>query len=39
MDGEPDERTRLRRLYLALTRAVSGLVVAHVGPMPGQLTE
>ncbi|MEV7687205.1 HelD family protein [Streptomyces bungoensis] len=39
VDGEPDERTGLRRLYVALTRAVSGLVVAHAGPLPTQLTE
>ncbi|MER8031104.1 UvrD-helicase domain-containing protein [Streptomyces bauhiniae] len=37
VDGEPDERTGLRRLYVALTRAVSGLIVAHTGPLPGQL--
>ncbi|MFF8651046.1 HelD family protein [Streptomyces griseoluteus] len=38
VDGEPDERTGLRRLYVALTRAVSGLIVAHTGPLPDQLT-
>ncbi|MFD7298653.1 HelD family protein [Streptomyces sp. NPDC059897] len=38
VDGEPDERTGLRRLYVALTRAVSGLVVTHVSPLPGRLT-
>ncbi|MEU6463578.1 UvrD-helicase domain-containing protein [Streptomyces sp. NPDC046976] len=38
VDGEPDERTGLRRLYVALTRAVSGLVVAHTAPLPEQLT-
>ncbi|MGW4567876.1 HelD family protein [Streptomyces sp. NPDC004561] len=37
VDGEPDERTGLRRLYVALTRAVSGLVVTHAAPLPGQL--
>ncbi|MFC5220825.1 HelD family protein [Streptomyces coerulescens] len=37
VDGEPDERTGLRRLYVALTRAVSGLVVAHAAGLPGQL--
>jgi DNA helicase IV len=37
VDGEPDERTGLRRLYVALTRAVSGLVVTHAGPLPPQL--
>ncbi|MFJ4804066.1 HelD family protein [Streptomyces murinus] len=37
VDGEPDERTGLRRLYVALTRAVSGLVVTHTAPLPEQL--
>ncbi|SOB82586.1 HelD family protein [Streptomyces sp. 1331.2] len=35
--GEPDERTGLRRLYVALTRAVSGLTVLHEAPLPEQL--
>ncbi|MER5885117.1 UvrD-helicase domain-containing protein [Streptomyces sp. NPDC001941] len=35
--GEPDERTGLRRLYVALTRAVSGLTVVHGEALPGQL--
>ncbi|MFJ4962747.1 Helicase IV [Streptomyces sp. ADI96-02] len=35
--GEPDERTGLRRLYVALTRAVSGLVVLHAAPLPKAL--
>ncbi|MEV5377111.1 AAA family ATPase [Streptomyces nondiastaticus] len=35
--GEPDERTGLRRLYVALTRAVSGLTVLHAEALPGQL--
>ncbi|WP_035846444.1 HelD family protein [Kitasatospora azatica] len=35
--GEPDERTGLRRLYVALTRAVSGLTVLHEQPLPVQL--
>ncbi|WP_434096564.1 HelD family protein [Streptomyces nitrosporeus] len=35
--GEPDERTGLRRLYVALTRAVSGLTVLHAAPLPAQL--
>ncbi|GLX51325.1 DNA helicase [Streptomyces hygroscopicus subsp. hygroscopicus] len=39
VDGEPDERTGLRRLYVALTRAVSGLVVTHSAPLPEQLAE
>ncbi|WP_028802860.1 HelD family protein [Streptomyces sp. 142MFCol3.1] len=37
VDGEPDERTGLRRLYVALTRAVSGLIVTHAAPLPQQL--
>ncbi|MFE6198165.1 HelD family protein [Streptomyces sp. NPDC057838] len=37
VDGEPDERTGLRRLYVALTRAVSGLTVTHAAPLPEQL--
>lgn len=39
VDGEPDERTGLRRLYVALTRAVSGLTVIHSAPVPEQLGE
>ncbi|MEU6143080.1 UvrD-helicase domain-containing protein [Streptomyces sp. NPDC047081] len=38
VDGEPDERTGLRRLYVALTRAVSGLIVTHSAPLPAQLS-
>ncbi|MFF4862262.1 HelD family protein [Streptomyces sp. NPDC002405] len=38
VDGEPDERTGLRRLYVALTRAVSGLIVTHTAPLPVQLS-
>ncbi|MFC8127042.1 HelD family protein [Streptomyces sp. NPDC057302] len=38
VDGEPDERTGLRRLYVALTRAVSGLTVVHSAALPEQLT-
>ncbi|GAA2548218.1 AAA family ATPase [Streptomyces fimbriatus] len=38
VDGEPDERTGLRRLYVALTRAVSGLIVTHTAPLPEQLS-
>ncbi|MFZ3596088.1 HelD family protein [Streptomyces sp. BH104] len=38
VDAEPDERTGLRRLYVSLTRAVSGLVVTHTSPLPPQLT-
>jgi len=37
VDGEPDERTGLRRLYVALTRAVSGLVVVHGTELPEQI--
>ncbi|MFD9539155.1 HelD family protein [Streptomyces sp. NPDC060022] len=37
VDGEPDERTGLRRLYVALTRAVSGLIVLHAATLPEQL--
>ncbi|PPK97917.1 DNA helicase IV [Kineococcus xinjiangensis] len=35
--AEPDERTGLRRLYVVLTRAVSGLVVVHARPLPPAL--
>ncbi|MGW1882239.1 HelD family protein [Streptomyces sp. NPDC001970] len=38
VDAEPDERTGLRRLYVALTRAVSGLTLLHAAPLPPQLT-
>ncbi|GGX31664.1 DNA helicase [Streptomyces chryseus] len=38
VSGEPDERTGLRRLYVALTRAVSGLAVVHAAPLPTALT-
>ncbi|WP_340378013.1 UvrD-helicase domain-containing protein [Streptomyces sp. SS7] len=37
VDGEPDGRTGLRRLYVALTRAVSGLIVAYAGELPAEL--
>ncbi|MCT7351545.1 AAA family ATPase [Streptomyces sp. 15-116A] len=37
VNAEPDERTGLRRLYVALTRAVSGLIVTHAAPLPNQL--
>ncbi|WTR28132.1 AAA family ATPase [Streptomyces canus] len=39
VDGEPDERTGLRRLYVALTRAVSGLIVTHAAPLPAALAK
>ncbi len=35
--AEPDERTGLRRLYVVLTRAVSGLTVVHAEPLPAAL--
>lgn len=35
--AEPDERTGLRRLYVVLTRAVSGLTVVHEDPLPAAL--
>lgn len=34
---EPDRRTGLRRLYVCLTRAVSGLTVLHAHPLPEEL--
>ncbi|WP_028811099.1 HelD family protein [Streptomyces flavidovirens] len=37
VSGEPDERTGLRRLYVALTRAVSGLTIVHTAPLPAPL--
>ena len=37
VDGEPDVRTGLRRLYVVLTRAVSELTVVHSEPLPGPL--
>ncbi len=37
--AEPDERTGLRRLYVVLTRAVSGLTVVHAQPLPGALAD
>ncbi|WSF37211.1 AAA family ATPase [Streptomyces sp. NBC_01351] len=37
VDGEPDERTGLRRLYVCLTRAVSGLTVLHAAALPTAL--
>jgi DNA helicase IV len=39
VDAEPDERTGLRRLYVSLTRAVSGHTVTHTAPLPAQLPE
>jgi DNA helicase IV len=37
--AEPDRRTGLRRLYVSLTRAVSGLTVLHSAPLPDALAE
>ncbi|MCJ1680613.1 AAA family ATPase [Streptomyces sp. APSN-46.1] len=37
VSGEPDERTGLRRLYVCLTRAVSGLTALHATPLPSAL--
>jgi hypothetical protein len=37
VEAEPDRRTGLRRLYVVLTRAVSGLSVVHSRPLPGEL--
>ncbi|GGK83024.1 HelD family protein [Ornithinimicrobium pekingense] len=36
-EAEPDRRSGLRRLYVVLTRAVSGLTVVHARPLPGPL--
>lgn len=36
-EAEPDERTGLRRLYVVLTRAVSGLEIVHARPLPDAL--
>ena len=38
VEGEPDELTGLRRLYVCLTRAVTSLVVLHERPLPPDLT-
>ena len=35
--AEPDRTTGLRRLYVCLTRAVSGLQVVHAEPLPVEL--
>jgi DNA helicase IV len=37
--AEPDRRTGLRRLYVVLTRAVSGLTVMHADELPGELDD
>ncbi|MFC1406008.1 MULTISPECIES: AAA family ATPase [Streptacidiphilus] len=37
VDAEPDPRTGLRRLYVCLTRPVSGLTVLHTRPLPAAL--
>ncbi|WP_236825299.1 MULTISPECIES: 3'-5' exonuclease [unclassified Blastococcus] len=36
-DAEPDIRTGLRRLYVALTRAVSGLTIVTTQPLPPEM--
>ncbi len=38
-EAEPDRRTGLRRLYVVLTRAVSGLSVVHHEPLPAELSD
>jgi hypothetical protein len=38
VEGEPSLPVGLRRLYVVLTRAVSGLTVVHARPLPGELT-
>ena len=37
VDGEPSPWQGLRRLYVVLTRAVSGLSVVHARPLPAEL--
>jgi DNA helicase IV len=37
VDGEGEQRRGLRRLYVVLTRAVSGLTVVHAKPLPEPL--
>ncbi|MGX1973822.1 HelD family protein [Streptomyces kronopolitis] len=39
VDGEPDDRTGLRRLYVCLTRPVSGLTVVHAAALPDRLAD
>ncbi len=39
VSGEPDERTGLRRLYVVLTRAVSGLTIVHADALPADLAD
>jgi len=38
VDGEPTPAVGLRRLYVVLTRAVSGLTVVHGRSLPGELS-
>lgn len=38
VEGEADETTGLRRLYVCLTRAVTSLVIVHARDIPPQLT-
>jgi DNA helicase IV len=37
--GEPSRWVGLRRLYVVLTRAVSGLIVVHSRPLPAELVK
>ena len=37
VEGEPSTFQGLRRLYVVLTRAVSGLSVVHTRPLPDEL--
>jgi DNA helicase IV len=37
VDGEPDQVTGLRRLYVCLTRAVTSLIVVHAAELPAAL--
>ncbi|WP_340560497.1 HelD family protein [Streptomyces sp. GSL17-111] len=39
VDGEPDTRTGLRRLYVTLTRAVTALTLLHAAPLPPELAD
>ncbi|MDQ6688676.1 MAG: AAA family ATPase [Actinomycetota bacterium] len=39
VDGEPDEITGLRRLYVCLTRAVTSLLVLHEHDLPAALLD
>jgi DNA helicase IV len=39
VEGEPSRWQGLRRLYVVLTRAVSGLTVVHAQPLPDELVQ